>query len=411
MKTVIVVGAGAAGLMAAGTAAGAGARVILIEKNKVPGKKLLITGKGRCNITNEADLPDFIKNFPGNGQFLFSALNNFSNWDLISFFAENGLETKLERGGRFFPVSDRAGDVVEVLENYCRDKGVEFRYSLEAVRLLVEGGKVKGLQLSEGKELEGDAVIIATGGASYPGTGSTGDGYKIAAQVNHRIVPPRPSLVPLETGEGWVKELQGLTLKNVRAKLLADGKAIGEDFGELLFTHFGLSGPIILTLSRGVQECLDRGKKVKVVIDLKPALSEEQLDNRVLRDFDEVKRKQFKNSLGDLLPKSLIPVIIRLSGIPEEKPVHQVSKGERLRLVQLIKALPLTVTAVRPLREAIVTAGGVSTKEINPKTMESKLVKGLYFAGEVIDIDGLTGGFNLQAAFSTGFVAGQRAAR
>ncbi len=397
--------------MAAGQAAAQGADVTVLEKNKQPGKKILITGKGRCNITNEADQQEFINSFPGNGQFLYSAFNAFNNWELISFFEERGLATKIERGGRVFPVSDKAADVVAVLDRYCRENGVRFEYGSSVDRLITDGDRVNGVKLADGQVIGGDAVIIATGGMSYPGTGSTGDGYKMAEQVGHSLVPPRPALVPLETKEPWVKELQGLTLKNVSVKVMSGEKVLGEEFGEMLFTHFGVSGPIILTLSRLVQSTMDKGQQVKLQIDLKPALTEEQLDARVLRDFEVLKNKQFKNSLNALLPSSLIPVMIALSEISSEKPVHQVSKGERSRLVQLLKGLTVTVTRTRSVKEAIVTAGGVHVKEVNPKTMESKLVKNLYFAGEVLDVDGYTGGFNLQAAFSTGFVAGRNAAQ
>lgn len=409
MKTVLVVGAGAAGLMAAGKAAEEGARVILFEKNKQPGKKILITGNGRCNLTNEANLHEFVKSFPGNGPFLYSAFSTFSNWDLISFFSERGLEVKLERGGRFFPVTDKAADVVAVLKKYCLEAGVEFRCGETVEEVIIRDSHVKGVKLAGGGEEPGNAVIIATGGMSYPSTGSTGDGYRMAEKAGHTIITPKPALVPLETREDWVKGLQGLTLQNVLVKVIAAGKPVGEESGEMLFTHFGVSGPVILTLSRTVRENLELGQEVVLKINLKPAFTQEQLDNVILRDFEKNRRKQLNNSLGELLSGSLIPVIIRLSNIPGDKPVHQISKRERLKLLALIQGLTITISRSRPLRDAMVTAGGVSVKEINPKTMESKLVQGLYFAGEVIDIDGYTGGFNLQAAFSTGYVAGKAA--
>lgn len=408
---VIVIGAGAAGLMAAGQAAAAGAAVTVLEKNDRPGKKLLITGKGRCNITNTEEMPDFIKYIPGNGQFLYSALSRFSNWDLMGFFHDRGLETKVERGGRVFPVSDRAADVVETLVGFCRAMGVQFIYSAQVEGIVAAEGHVAAVRLHDGREYPCDALVLATGGASYPGTGSTGDGYRMAQELGHTVIPARPALVPLETAEEWVRELQGLSLKNVEVTAFQGEKKVVTEFGEMLFTHFGISGPIILTVSRPVVGLLEKGEQVSLKINLKPALSPEQLDERLKRDFAKYTNKQFRNSLGELFPKSLIPVMIKLSGIPEEKPVHQVTREERLRLVDLMRGLPLTVTGPRPLKEAIVTAGGVSVKEINPKTMESKIVKSLYLAGEVVDIDGYTGGFNLQAAFSMGYVAGIGAAR
>ena len=407
---VTVIGAGAAGLMAAGQAAANGAEVTVLEKNDRPGKKLLITGKGRCNITNTDEIRELIKNIPGNGQFLYSAFSRFSNWDLISFLNENGLPTKEERGGRVFPVSDKAQDVVETLVNYCVSKGVEFRYAAGAAGILAEGNQVTSVKLKDGSLISSDSVILAAGGASYPGTGSTGDGYRMAAALGHRIVPLKPSLIPLETEEEWVKEVQGLALKNVEAAVVYEGGKAAAEFGEMLFTHFGVSGPVILTLSRTAADLMEKGGRVVLTINLKPALSPEQLDSRIQRDFSGLLRKQYKNSLGELLPKSLIPVIIKLSGISGEKPVHQITREERLGLVRLLQALTLNIRALRPLAEAIVTAGGISVKEINPKTMESKLIKGLYPVGEVVDVDGYTGGYNLQAAFSMGYLAGINAA-
>ena len=403
---IIVIGAGAAGLMAAGQAAARGARVTVLEKNDQPGKKLLITGKGRCNITNTEEMPDFIKYIPGNGQFLYSALARFNNRELVDFFNGLGLETKVERGGRVFPVSDRAGDVVKALVGFCRTQGVEFEYSASVTDIKAPDGHVTSVKLKDGREFVCDAAILATGGASYPGTGSTGDGYRMAEKLGHVIVTPKPALVPLETAEEWVQELQGLSLKNVEATAFNGGKKVGSEFGEMLFTHFGISGPIILTLSRKVTQFLDKGEGVQIKINLKPALTPEQLDARIQRDFISFANKQFSNSLHELLPKSLIPVMIKLSGIPGDKPVHQVAREERQKLAELLQGLVVTVTGTRPLREAIVTAGGVSVKEINPQTMESKLVQGLYFAGELVDVDAYTGGFNLQAAFSMGYAAG-----
>jgi len=411
MKKVIVVGGGAAGMMAAAKAREMGAEVTLLEKNKRLGKKMLITGKGRCNITNAGTLEDIIKNIPGNGQFLYSALSKFSNQDVIEFFHRLGVATKVERGGRVFPQSDRALDVVEAFSQYLRKIGVIIKYETKVEELSVSGEKVQGVIAAGGRFFPADRVIVATGGASYPGTGSTGDGYTLAAKTGHHIIPLKPSLVPLETLEPWVKDVQGLSLKNVRAKAFAGEKVLADEFGEMLFTHFGISGPIILSLSRPVAEYLrTTGQPVRVSIDLKPALTPEQLDLRVQRDFQKYSRKYLANAFPDLLPKSLIPVFLRILPIAKEKYVHQITKEERGQIVQLLKNLTLTVTKTRSLAEAIVTAGGVSLKEINPKTMESRIVSGLYFAGEVLDIDGFTGGYNLQAAFSTGYVAGQAAA-
>lgn len=410
---VVVIGGGAAGMMAAGRAAELGAEVIVMEKMKHPGKKLLITGKGRCNITNYGDREHFINNMPGNGSFLYSAFSVFSNWDLISFLHDRGVETKVERGDRVFPVSDDAADVTKVLQSYVEKNGGKFLPNTAVANILYDNGRVTGVKTITNRVYMADKVILATGGASYPGTGSTGDGYTIAEKLGHRIEPLRPALVPLETKETWVKELQGLALKNVSANAYCGEEFLDEDFGEMLFTHFGISGPIVLTLSGKIASVLAKGvtKEVQIRINLKPALSEEQLDARIQRDFTEFSRKQFKNALDKLLPSKLIPVFIRLSGIAGEKAVHQITREERRRIAELLTDLRVTITKTRPLEEAIVTAGGVSVREINPKTMESKLVQGLYFAGEVIDIDGYTGGFNLQAAFSTGYVAGSYAAQ
>ncbi len=404
-KKVIVIGAGPAGMMAAGKAAERGHDVLLLEKNDKVGKKLLISGKGRCNITNITDIEGLIRNIPGNGNFLYSAFYNFSNEDLINFFNQYGLKTKVERGGRVFPVTDRAQDVVETLLGFVKEKGAKILLNAPVQQIKAYDGKVKSVVLKDGRELECQSAILATGGASYPGTGSTGDGYRIARELGHTIKEIKPSLVPLLAEEEWVRELQGLTLKNVSIKLLSgNGKKIYEDFGEMLFTHFGVSGPIILSGSRHI---LDYDyKNIKLVIDLKPALTEEVLDARIQRDFERFSRKQFKNSLDELLPKKMIPVIVRLSGIAPEKPVNQITREERRGLVKLLKSLELNIVGSRPIREAIVTAGGVSVDEINPSTMESRIVKGLYFAGEVMDLDGYTGGFNLTIAFSTGYLAG-----
>lgn len=412
MKKVVIIGGGAAGMMAAVAAARGGAAVVLLEKMPELGRKVLITGKGRCNITNDCDLEGFIRNMPGNGQFLYSALHAFTNRDITAFLAEQGVPVKVERGGRVFPVSDKAADVVAAFRRALTALGVEVR-TAEAVReITVRDGSVRGVVTARGSAVAAEAVIVATGGASYPGTGSSGDGYRMAGALGHAIVPLKPSLVPLEVAEEWVAELQGLSLKNVAAAVVADGRKEAEEFGEMLFTHFGLSGPIILSLSNKVSEIKAKRPTAEILlnINLKPALSAETLDKRLQRDFTQFSRKQFKNSLSDLLPAKLIDVIIDLSHIDPDKPVHQITKEERTRLAALLRELSFTITGTRPLAEAIVTAGGVDTREINPSRLESKLITGLFFAGEVIDIDGYTGGFNLQAAFSTGYLAGRRAA-
>ncbi|SMC57422.1 hypothetical protein SAMN04488500_105176 [Sporomusa malonica] len=411
MQQVLIIGGGAAGLMAAVSAAQHGARVTVLEKMKDIGRKLLITGKGRCNITNSCDLPELVKNMTGNGLFLYSAFNAFSNQDLIDFFERAGLPTKVERGGRVFPVSDQARDVIKTFVKELSKLDVDVRTGQTVKNLIIENGRVAGAVTAEA-EYRADAVIIATGGASYPGTGSSGDGYRLAQAVGHTIVPIKPSLVPLEVEEEWVTELQGLSLKNVAATVFCSGKKAADEFGEMLFTHYGLSGPIILSLSKKVSELFltTPGQEVSIVINLKPALSVETLDKRLQRDFTKFARKQLKNSLNELLPTKLIPVVIDLAFIDPDKFVHQITKEERVRLLEILQHLTFTISRTRPVAEAIVTAGGVSTKEINSRSMESKIVTGLFFAGEVIDIDGYTGGFNLQAAFSSGYVAGKYAA-
>ncbi|OGO81426.1 MAG: FAD-dependent oxidoreductase [Clostridiales bacterium GWC2_40_7] len=404
-RRVIVIGAGAAGLMAAGKAAERGLDVILAEKNDKVGKKLLISGKGRCNITNNTDIEGLIENIPGNGNFLYSAFYTFSNMDIIEFFNKRGLQTKVERGGRVFPVSDSSADVVDALYKYVIESGAHPLLKSPVRNLVIEEGKITHVVLKDGRRLECDAVILAAGGASYPGTGSNGEGYEIARNAGHRITELKPSLIPLLAEEEWIKNLQGLSLKNVSITILNNKrKKIYTDFGEMLFTHFGVSGPLILSCSRHIMEY--GYKDVKLLIDLKPALDFDMLDTRIQRDFEKYTRKQYKNCLDDLLPQKMIPVVIELSGISPEKPVNQITKDERHKLVKLLKGFELTIAGARPLNEAIVTAGGVSTDEINPSTMESKIVKGLFLAGEVIDVDGYTGGFNLTIAFSTGFLAG-----
>lgn len=404
-KKVVVIGAGPAGIMAAGKAAERGLDVTLLEKNDRIGKKILISGKGRCNITNHTDVEGLIENTPGNGNFLYSAFYTFSNHDLIGFLNDLGLETKVERGERVFPVSDRAKDVVDTLFKYIQKNKVKLYLKSPVQEIRVRESKIKSVVLKDGKEILCDSVVLATGGVSYPGTGSTGDGYDMVRTLGHKITELKPSLVPLLTKEEWVKELQGLSLKNISVLFINDkGKKIYDDFGEMIFTHFGVSGPVILSASRHLLSY--NFNHIKLLIDLKPALSEEKLDERVQRDFDMFSRKQYKNALDELLPQKMIPVIIKLSRIPPDKFVNQITKEERKGLVKLLKGLEMTITGARPIEEAIVTAGGVCVDEINPSTMESKLVKGLYLAGEIIDVDGYTGGFNLTIAFSTGYLAG-----
>ena len=397
-------------MMAAIRAAENGARVTLFEKNNRLGRKLSITGKGRCNLTNAADVAEVIKNLPGNGKFLNSALHSFTTGDTIDFFESLGLATKLERGNRIFPASDSAREVIDVLTQKLDALKVDVKLNSRVENVIADAKKVRGVEVG-GKFIEADAVILATGGASYPATGSTGDGFKFARQLGHTVTEILPALVPLEVEEDFAKELQGLALKNVRVTLLADGKKAAEIFGEMLFTHFGVSGPIILTLSRQVAQLLAEKVPVELLINLKPALTPEQLDARLLRDFEKFKRKTISNALVELLPHALIPVVTDLAFLDENKKIDAVTKDERRRLLEILRALPLTVTATRPIDEAIVTAGGISVKEIEPKTMASKIVAGLFIAGEVADVDGYTGGFNLQAAWAMGNAAGISAAK
>lgn len=409
MSKVVIIGGGAAGLLAGIAAAQNGAEAIILEKMRQPGKKMLITGKGRCNITNVCEVQEFIKNLPGNGRFLNSALRQFTNEDIVALLEANGLATKVERGGRIFPVSDTARDVVDTLVRIFTASGGKLHTDCKVLEIICQNGAATGVKTANGV-FNADAVILAAGGASYPGTGSDGSGAKLAAKAGHTIVDLKPSLVPLVSDYPYVDDLQGLSLRNVNAVLLGDKKKLGEEFGEMLFTHFGVSGPIVLSLSNLAADALAKGKEVELVIDLKPALSREKLDARVQRDFTEYSRKQLVNGMKDLLPQRLIPVVCDMAYLDEEKFVNQISREERKRLVDTLKGFTVSITATRPIAEAIVTAGGVSTKEINPKTMESKLIKGLYFAGEVMDVDGYTGGFNLQAAFSSGYAAGKAAA-
>lgn len=405
---VIVIGGGPAGMIAAITASKCGNNVTLFEKMRSVGRKLSITGKGRCNITNAMEMSEFMSNIPGNPKFLYSAFNEFSNQDVINFFNEIGVETKVERGDRVFPKSDNAMEVVDKLKKAMDKNNVKVLVNKSVSKIVAKEGKIVGVIADE--FYEADKVIIATGGKSYPTTGSTGDGYKLAKELGHTVTSLRPSLVPLETFEP--KVLQGLSLKNVEISIICDQKVIYSDFGEMLFTHFGVSGPIILSASaelikvKNIEEKM-KNHEVKLKIDLKPALSEEKLDERLMRDFQKNSKKQFKNCLNELLPAKMIPYIIAESKIDERKQIDQLTKTERKELIRLLKGLEFTLKKFRPIEEAIVTSGGISIKEINSKTMESKLVSGLFFAGEVIDVDAYTGGFNLQIAWSTGYVAGK----
>lgn len=406
MKRVVVIGGGAAGLMAAVIAGREGARVTLLEKMNYVGKKMGITGKGRCNITNACDMSDFIKNTPGNGKFLYGAYERFTNEDLLQLLHDAGLETKVERGGRVFPASDSALDVRNTFMKLMKHYGVDVHLEEPVKKLLVDDGVVTGV-VTDKETYHADAVVIATGGKSYPATGSTGDGYILAAQVGHKITDIRPSLVPIVTEESWVKDLMGLSLRNVELSVVAKNKVQSKMFGEMMFTHFGITGPIVLSLSHTVGKlmCKKNIGTIGLDINLKPALSPETLDKRLQKDFDLYSKKQLINGMKNLLPSRLIPLIIELAGIDPQKPINQISKEERQQIGYMLQHMPLTVKGLRPVEEAIVTAGGISLKEFNPKTMESKLVKGLYGAGEVLDIDAFTGGYNLQAAFSTGYVA------
>ena len=406
MKKVLVIGGGAAGMFAAISAAEEGHEVHLFEKNEKCGKKLYITGKGRCNLTNACEMEDLFNNVCSNSKFLYSSFYGFTNQDAIAFFEENGTKTKVERGERVFPLSDHSSDVIGALTRRMRALGVQVHLNIEAKEILTEEGRVTGLLFSDGTKETGDAVILATGGLSYPSTGSTGDGYRFAEKLGHKITDLSPALVPMNVKEEDCRRLQGLSLKNVRVSLSAGKKCFYEDFGEMMFTHFGVTGPLILSASSQVPKKF-RGQELTLSIDLKPALSPEQLDDRLLRDFSKEKNKQFKNVLGGLFPSKLIPVMVERSGIEPEKQVNAIEKTERLQFVEKIKNFRLTVTGFRDYNEAIITRGGVCVKEVNPSTMESKLVSGLFFAGEILDLDALTGGFNLQIAWATAYAAGK----
>lgn len=415
-ERVIVVGGGAAGLMAAGQAAAAGASVLLLERTARLGAKLRITGKGRCNLTNTSPLEEFLEHFafldhdPSSRSFLRNAFARFFAPELVAFFQELGVPTVVERGGRIFPASEDAHQVAEALVRFVRSQGVEIRLRSRVAHLIQEGNQLSGVALERGELIRAGAVIIATGGASYPKTGSTGDGYRLAQEAGHRIIPIRPALVPLIIAGSEPKAMMGLSLRNVEVRLLLDGQDFARDWGEMLFTHYGVSGPIILTLSGPAVARLGQGQ-LEMSINLKPALTPEELDARLRRDLDRYSKRIFRNLLKELLPQKMIDVVIARSGIPPDKPGHQITGAERQRLRDLLQDFRLTIIGHRPLEEAIITAGGVDTREIDPRTMASRLVRGLYFAGEVLNIQADTGGYNLQAAFSTGYVAGQSAAQ
>jgi len=414
---VIVIGGGPAGMLAAISAARTENEVIILEKMNSLGRKLLITGKGRCNITSSLPIEEFIKNTPRNGNFLYSAFNTFTNNDIIELLKQNGLYTKEERGNRIFPVTDKSLDVLNAILKELKKLNVQIRTNSKVEKILIENNSVCGVLLENNEKLEADKVILATGGKSYPATGSTGDGYKMVEELGHTITEIKPSLVPLQVNNDDLKlckEMQGLALINVKIKLIdkSKNKVIYEDFGEMIFTHFGVSGPTILSASahllryKNIEKLFEEGKIV-LNIDLKPALTEEKLDLRLLRDFDQNKNKKFRNSLDELLPKKMIEVIVKLSNIDEQKQVNSITKKERENLVKLLKNFEIVITDLRPIEDAIITSGGINVKEINPKTMESKMINGLFFAGEIIDVDSYTGGFNLQIAYSTGYVAGK----
>ena len=398
---VIVIGGGAAGMMAAGMAAKQGAKVVLLEQNDRLGKKLAITGKGRCNVLNFCSEEDVLKNIPRNSRFLFSALHSFSPDQAMTFFEDHGCKLKVERGNRVFPESDKSASVIQALQQFLKQQKVEIRRE-KARELLVENGEIRGVLTDHGIWY-GRCVILCTGGCSYPLTGSTGDGYQMAAAVGHKIEEPRGSLVPLEENGDWCAKMQGLSLRNVGVKLVNQkNKTVYEDFGELLFTHFGLSGPTILSSSAHMKA----GDQYRIVIDLKPALDEQKLDQRFLRDLEQYQNRTIENALQDLYPKTMIPVMVERAEIPSDTKANSLTKQQRRRLLELTKGFSVEIAGTRPVSEAIITAGGIKTKEVDPKTMESKLVSGLYFAGEILDVDAYTGGFNLQIAWSTGFAAG-----
>lgn len=406
MSRVVVIGGGAAGMAAAIAAAEQGHQVQLFEKNEKLGKKIYITGKGRCNVTNACDVEELFGAVIHNPKFLYSSFYSFTNTDVMELVEKNGCPLKIERGNRVFPVSDKSSDVIRALTDGMKKAGVKVHLFEEVENLEIKNGQITGICLKKNKQLvPADGVIVATGGLSYPTTGSTGDGYRFAKEAGHKVTDLSPGLVPFETAEMVVKDLQGLSLRNIRVKVLKGSKTVYEDFGEMLFTHFGVSGPVLLSASSYSASLLKKGPLI-LSIDLKPALSKEQLDARILRDFEEQKNKQYKNALSHLLPSKMMPVIVERSGINPDKKVNEITREERHRIVEAMKDFRLTLTGLRGYKEAIITQGGISVKEINPSTMESKLVKGLYFAGEVLDLDAVTGGYNLQIAWSTGHLAG-----
>ena len=410
MSKVIVIGGGPAGMFAAIAAAECGHEVTLLEKNEKLGKKLFITGKGRCNITNASDMDNLFSSVMTNSKFLYSAFYAYDNERVIDFFESNGLPTKVERGNRVFPVSDHSSDVIATLQKVLRAKQVQVKLHTEVAEVISNQDKVTGVRLKSGETLPADDVIVATGGFSYQTTGSTGDGYRFARELGHSVTEITPSLVPFYAKEDYVPKLQGLSLKNVRVRIWSgetagEGKTLYDEFGEMLFTHYGVSGPLILSASAAIKPKFT-ARALPMEIDLKPALSEEQLDARVLREFSEAQNKQFKNSIGHLFPAKMIPVMLELSGIHPDKKVNEITREERLGFVRLIKHFPVTLDGLRDFNEAIITRGGVKVKEINPSTMESKLVSNLFFCGEVLDLDAVTGGYNLQIAWSTGYLAG-----
>lgn len=402
MKKVIVVGGGAAGMMAAVSAAESGKSVCLIEKNEKLGKKLFLTGKGRCNVTNAADMEGLFAGVCTNGKFLYSAFCGFDNTDVMEFLERAGCPLKTERGNRVFPVSDHSSDVIAAFARELKRRNVEILLRTQVAKICAAEGKVTGVLLADGRRIRGDSVILCTGGLSYPSTGSTGDGYRFAKETGHQVTKLRPSLVPLRVQEAWCADLMGLSLKNVSLRLVCGGREVYEGFGEMLFTHFGVSGPLVLSASSHYVPC----GPCELFLDLKPAMDEEQLDRRILRDFEENRNRQFRNALGGLFPAKLIPVMTQLSGIRPDRRVCEITRQERRDFVRRIKEVALTVTGTGDFSEAVITKGGVSVKEVNPSTLESRKVQGLYFAGELLDLDALTGGFNLQIAWSTGHLAG-----
>lgn len=406
-EQAVVIGGGAAGMIAAAAAAENGRPVILLEKNEKLGKKLYITGKGRCNVTNACERDKFFENIVTNPKFLYSAFHEFDNIRFMEFLKENGCSLKVERGERVFPVSDHASDVTAAFERLLRKRGVQIRFGSKVRSILTKEGRVTGVRLADGGEIPAGNVVLATGGLSYRATGSDGDGYRMAQELGHKVIDCAPALVPFTIEEDWYKKLQGLSLKNVTLVMTCGKKKLYQGFGEMLFTHFGVSGPLILSASSFYAKAKDPAD-VWLTADLKPALEPEQLDKRILRDFDENVNRQFKNALGGLYPAKLIPVMIERTGIDPEKKVHEITRQERRRLVELTKQFTMKVRGKRGFDEAVITQGGVAVKEVNPSTMESRLVRGLYFAGEILDLDALTGGFNLQIAWSTGYLAGMR---